>query len=276
VRAEKYSINAVNHILSRELNVIHQTAIIEPGAVIGTNVSIGPWSYIGSEVILGDDCQIGSHVVLKGPSKIGKGNKFFQFASIGEDCQDLKYAGEATELVIGDFNIFRECCTIHRGTVQDQGITRIGSHNLFMAYTHVAHDCVVGNHCILANNGSIAGHVLIGDHAILGGLSGVHQFCQIGAHSFIAATSLVVKDVPPFVMASGNSAKPFGLNSEGLKRRGYTAETITAIKRAYKLLYRSGLTVDEALTQMTELAEQYSDVQQFAEFARQSNRGIIR
>jgi UDP-N-acetylglucosamine acyltransferase len=256
--------------------VIHETAIIEPGAVIGENVSIGPWSYIGSDVVIGDDCEIASHVVIKGPSKIGKGNRFFQFASIGEDCQDLKYKGEATELVIGDYNTFRECCTVHRGTVQDNGITRIGSHNLFMAYTHVAHDCVVGNRCILANNASIAGHVHVGDYAILGGMSGVHQFCHIGAHSFVAATSLVVKDVPPYVMAAGNNAKPYGLNTEGLKRRGFEKETVSAIKQAYKLVYRSGNTVEQAMNAMQPLIEEYSEVAQFAEFIQQASRGIIR
>ncbi len=256
--------------------MIHNSVIIEPGATIGKNVSIGPWTVIGKDVVIGDNCEISSHVVIKGPTKMGSGNRIFQFASIGEDCQDLKYAGEATELVIGDNNIFRECCTVHRGTVQDQGITKIGSHNLFMAYTHIAHDCVVGDRCILANNASIAGHVHVGDHAILGGMSGVHQFCHIGAHSFIAATSLVTKDVPPYVMASGNGAKPFGLNSEGLKRRGFTSETISAIKRAYKLLYRSGLTVDEARNQMTELAEDFNEVSEFSTFVANSSRGIIR
>jgi len=258
------------------INVIHQTAIIEPGAIIGNNVSIGPWSYIGPNVTVGDECIIGPHVVIKGPSRIGKGNKFFQFASIGEDCQDLKYAGEATELEIGDYNIFRECCTVHRGTIQDQGITKIGSHNLFMAYTHVAHDCVIADHCILANNASIAGHVHLGDYVIMGGMSGVHQFCHVGAHSFIAATSLVIKDIPPYVMASGNTAKPYGLNSEGLKRRGFNNDTIIAIKRAYKLLYRNGFTIDEAIEQMTELQQSHAQVALFVAFVQASSRGIIR
>jgi len=256
--------------------MIHESVIIETGATIGKNVSIGPWTYIGKDVVIGDKCEISSHVVIKGPSVIGSGNRIFQFASIGEDCQDLKYNGEATELVIGDNNIFRESCTIHRGTIQDKGITKIGSNNLFMAYTHVAHDCIVGDNCIFANNASIAGHVHVGSHAILGGMSGIHQFCHIGAHSFIAATSLVTKDVPPYVMASGNGAKPFGLNSEGLKRRGFSAEAISAIKRAYKLLYRSGLTVEEARQQMALLAEDYNEVLTFSEFVANSSRGIIR
>ncbi|MCO4799382.1 MAG: acyl-ACP--UDP-N-acetylglucosamine O-acyltransferase, partial [Colwelliaceae bacterium] len=175
--------------------MIHEQAIIEDGAIIGDNVTIGPWTYVSKNVVIGDNCHISANVVINGPTKIGKGNRIFQFASIGEDCQDLKYAGEATELIIGDNNVFRESCTIHRGTIQDQGITQIGNNNLFMAYTHVAHDCMVGNNCILANNASIAGHVHVGDYAILGGMTGVHQFCHIGAHSFIAATSLILKDV---------------------------------------------------------------------------------
>lgn len=256
--------------------MIHPQAIIEPGAVIGENVTIGPWTYIAANVEIGDNCHIGPNVVVNGPTKMGKGNRIFQFASIGEDCQDLKYNDEPTELIIGDNNTFRESCTVHRGTIQDEGKTIIGSNNLFMAYTHVAHDCVVGNNCILANNASIAGHVHVGDHAILGGQSGVHQFCKIGAHSFVAATSLILKDVPPYVMASGNVAKPYGLNSEGLKRRGFSSDTIRLIKRAYRKIYRDGLTVEDATAS---LVEEYSDVvevQQFVEFIRNSDRGIIR
>jgi len=214
--------------------------------------------------------------VINGPTKMGKGNRIFQFASIGEDCQDLKYAGEETELIIGDNNVFRESCTVHRGTIQDEGITKIGSNNLFMAYTHVAHDCVVGNNCILANNASIAGHVHVGDFAILGGMSGVHQFCHIGAHSFVAATSLILKDVPPYVMASGNAAKPFGLNSEGLKRRGFSSETVRAIKQAYRKVYRQGLTVEEALTDIEANITASDELAVFTDFIKSSNRGIIR
>ncbi|MCH2057178.1 MAG: acyl-ACP--UDP-N-acetylglucosamine O-acyltransferase [Thalassotalea sp.] len=256
--------------------MIHEQAIIEPGAQIGKNVSIGPWTYIGKDVVIGDDCDIRSNVVIKGPTKIGKGNTIYQFATIGEDCQDLKYDGEPTELIIGDNNTFRECCTIHRGTIQDDSLTKIGSNNLFMAYTHVAHDCIVGSHCIMANNASIAGHVHVGDWAILGGMVGVHQFCKIGDHAFIAANSLVLKDAPPYVMASGHGASPFGLNSEGLKRRGFEKDAILAIRRAYKALYRQGLKVDEALAEIAPMAEQYPEVQVFAEFIKSSNRGIIR
>lgn len=256
--------------------MIHQQAIIEEGAVIGKNVTIGPWTYIGKNVVIGDDCHISANVVINGPTRIGKGNRIFQFASVGEDCQDLKYDGEPTELVIGDNNVFRECCTIHRGTIQDQGITQIGNNNLFMAYTHVAHDCVVGSHCILANNASIAGHVHVGDYAILGGMSGVHQFCHIGAHSFVGATSLVLKDIPPYVMASGNSAKPFGLNSEGLKRRGFTKEAIRDIKQAYRSVYRQSLTVDDALAAIKDKNLSGEEVTMFTDFIRSSSRGIIR
>jgi len=256
--------------------MIHPQAIIETGAQIGENVSIGPWTYIGKDVVIGDNCQINSHVVIKGPTRIGKSNRFFQFGSIGEECQDLKYDGEPTELVIGDNNTFREGCTIHRGTIQDNSLTQIGSHNLFMAYTHVAHDCIVGNHCIMANNASIAGHVKLGDYVIIGGMSGVHQFCHIGSHSFIAANSLVQKDVPAYVMASGHMAKPFGLNSEGLKRRGFDKETIANIKRAYKQVYRKGLTVEEAIESVKLLAEQTPEVNIFTDIVINSSRGIIR
>lgn len=256
--------------------MIHSQAIIEPGAVIGENVSIGPWTYIASNVVIGDNCEISSHVVINGPTRLGKGNRILQFASIGEDCQDLKYAGEPTELVIGDNNTFRESCTIHRGTIQDNSITQIGSNNLFMAYTHVAHDCVVGSHCIFANNASIAGHVHVGDHAIIGGMVGVHQFCRIGAHSFIAGNALILKDVPAYVMASGQPAKPFGLNSEGLKRRGFSKETLLTIKRAYKVMYRQGFSVDEALKVISEMPAQSPELQLFCDSIKESNRGIIR
>lgn len=256
--------------------MIHPSAVIEAGAVIGNNVRIGPFSYIGAGVILGDDCIVESHVVIKGPSKIGKGNHFFQFASIGEACQDKKYKNEPTELHIGDFNVFREGCTVHRGTIQDQGLTSIGSHNLFMNYTHVAHDCVIGSNVIFANGASTAGHCHVGDWVIIGGMSGVHQFCHIGEHSFIGGGSIVVKDVPPFVMAHGSHAVPNGINSEGLKRRGFSADAILEIRRAYKVLYRQGLTVNEALAALTEKAEQWPEIKCFTDFIQNSQRGIVR
>jgi UDP-N-acetylglucosamine acyltransferase len=256
--------------------MIHPQAIIEPGAVIGENVSIGPWTHIAANVVIGDNCEISSHVVINGPTRLGSGNRIFQFEIIGEDCQDLKYSDEPTELIIGDNNTFRESCTIHRGTIQDNSLTQIGSNNLFMAYTHVAHDCIVGNHCIFANNASIAGHVHVGDYAIIGGMVGVHQFCHIGAHSFIAGNTLVLKDIPAYVMASGQPAKPFGLNSEGLKRRGFAKETIVAIKRAYKLIYRKGLSVEDALNSIDEMQEHSEELALFSSSIKASNRGIIR
>ncbi len=255
---------------------IHAQAIVEDGAVVGKNTKIGPWTYVAANVVIGDDCDIHAHVVINGPTTLGKGNKIFQFASIGEDCQDLKYAGEATELIIGDNNVFRESCTIHRGTIQDNSLTQIGNNNLFMAYTHVAHDCVVGDHCILANNASIAGHVHVGNHAILGGMSGVHQFCHLGEHCFIAANALVLKDVPPYLMASGQPAKPYGLNSEGLKRRGFSKETLLTIKRAYKSVFRSGLTVDDVIATHQEQCQQVPELAKFIHFIQHSARGIIR
>lgn len=256
--------------------MIHPQAIIEPGATLGKNVSVGPWSYIGNDVVIGDNCVIHSHVVIKGPTTIGQGNTFFQFGSIGEECQDLKYDGEPTKLVIGDNNTFRECCTVHRGTIQDQSLTQIGSNNLFMAYTHVAHDCMVGNNCILANNASIAGHVHVGNFVILGGMTGVHQFCHIGDHSFVAANSLVLKDVPPYVMASGHGASPFGLNVEGLKRRGFDKQVVRNIRQAYKVLYRQELTLEQALREMEAMVSETPEIQVFVDFIKQSSRGIIR
>jgi len=256
--------------------MIHPQAIIEHGAVIGKNVTVGPWTYIASNVVIGDNCVISANVVINGPTKIGHGNRIFQFASIGEECQDLKYAGEPTELIIGDNNTFRECCTIHRGTIQDNSLTQIGSNNLFMAYSHVAHDCIVGNNCIMANNASIAGHVRVGNHVIIGGMSGVHQFCHIGDHSFVAANALVLKDIPAYVMASGHPAKPFGLNSEGLKRRGFTSDIIISIKRAYKSVYRKKLSVEAALTEIEQQADSSPALTIFTDSVKNSTRGIIR
>ncbi|MEC4727058.1 acyl-ACP--UDP-N-acetylglucosamine O-acyltransferase [Shewanella sp. D64] len=255
--------------------MIDKLAYIHPDAKIGNNVTIGPWTYIGANVEIGDDCWLSSHVVVKGPTVIGKGNRIFQFASVGEDCQDKKYAGEPTRLIMGDNNIIRESVTIHRGTTQDKGETRIGSNNLFMAYVHIAHDCVVGNNVIMSNNASIAGHVHVGDWAILGGLTGVHQFVHIGAHAFTAGYSLILQDVPPFVMASGQPAIPRGLNSEGMKRRGFSKESQMAVRRAYKTLYRKGHTVEEALVALAEESDD-EQVKLLIDFVSSSNRGIIR
>lgn len=253
--------------------MIHETAIISPGAKIGKNVSIGPWTYVGPDVEIGDDCVIHSHVVIKGPSKIGKGNQFYQFSTIGEDTPDKKYDGEKTWLEMGDNNIVRENVTIHRGTVQDKGVTKIGDNNLLMAYVHIAHDCVVGNNTIFANNASLAGHVHVDDWVILAGMVGVHQFCRLGAHSFIGLDTIVLKDVPPYVMAQGSTAEPKGINSEGLKRRGFSSDQILDIKRAYKEVYRKGNTLEEALTKLDQDKDHVAIMKSFIEG---TNRGIIR
>lgn len=254
--------------------MIHETAIVSEHARLGANVTVGPWSVIGPDVEIGDDTVINSHVVIKGPTRIGSGNRIFQFSSVGEDCQDKKYAGEPTELVIGDNNVIRECVTIHRGTVQDNSLTSIGSNNLLMAYVHVAHDCIVGNNNILANAVTLAGHVVVGDWVILGGFTGVHQFCHIGSHAFAAVNSVVVQDIPPYVMAQGHNAVPRTINSEGLKRRGFSKDQIMNLRRAYKILYRQGLTVDEAVEKLT--AMQAEEIEPLIEFVQQSARGIIR
>ncbi|MCV2885001.1 acyl-ACP--UDP-N-acetylglucosamine O-acyltransferase [Aestuariibacter sp. AA17] len=256
--------------------MIHQTAIIHPSAKLADNVKIGPYSIIGADVEIGEGTVIESHVVVKGITKIGKNNHFYQFCSVGEDCQDKKYAGEPTRLEIGDRNIFREACTVHRGTVQDESLTKIGSDNLFMAYAHIAHDCMVGDHNILANNATLAGHVHIGDHVILGGLTAVHQFCKIGSHSFCGGGSVVLRDIPPYVMVGGVNNTPHGINSEGLRRRGFEKDTIMAIRRAYKVLYRNGNRAEEAVEKMREMVEATPEVGLLAEFVASSQRGIVR
>ncbi|SFM16538.1 acyl-ACP--UDP-N-acetylglucosamine O-acyltransferase [Marinobacter zhejiangensis] len=255
---------------------VHPQAIVDPSAKLADGVTVGPWSYIGPGVEIGEGTEIMSHVVVKGPTVIGRNNRIFQFSSVGEECQDKKYAGEPTTLVIGDDNVIRENCTIHRGTVQDQGETRIGSGNLLMAYVHVAHDCVVGDNTILANCATLAGHVSVGDWAILGGGTMVHQFCKIGAHSMSAGGSIVLKDIPAYVMASGQSAEPFGMNVEGLKRRGFSKEALLALRRAYKVIYRQGLTTEQAIEA---LEADFSDVPEVApliDSLRGTHRGIIR
>lgn len=256
--------------------MIHQSAIIDPKASLGNSVSVGPYSVIGPDVEIGDNTIIGPHVVIKGPTAIGSGNRFFQFGSIGEDCQDKKYDGEPTRLEIGDNNVFRECVTVHRGTVQDAGLTKIGSDNLLMAYVHVAHDCMIGNHNILANNASVAGHVHMGDWVILGGMTGVHQFCHIGSHSFSGAGSILVKDLPPYVMVGGDKVAPFGINKEGLKRRGFSQNAILQINRAYKVLYRQKKNAEEAVEVLREMAKITPELNILADFVANSPRGIIR
>ena len=256
--------------------MIHSSAIIDPSARLADDVEVGPWTVIGPQVEIGSGTKINSHVVIKGPTKIGSGNHIFQFASIGEDCQDKKYNGEPTELLIGNNNVFREGCTVHRGTVQDNSVTIIGSDNLFMANVHIAHDCVVGNDNILANNCAIAGHVKMGDNIILGGFTAVHQFCVIGSHSMCGAGTVVLKDIPAFVMSNGNSAQPHGINAEGLRRRGFSVEAIQQIKRAYKIIYRQGLKLDQAIEQLDLMVSETPEIQLLTGSLKASTRGIIR
>jgi len=256
--------------------LIHPSAIIDPSAVIADGVSVGPWTIIGPDVTIDKGTKIASHVVIKGACKIGKNNQIFQFCSIGEDCQDKKYAGEKTYLEIGDDNVFRESCTIHRGTVQDNSITKIGSRNLFMVNVHVAHDCIIGNDVIMANNSAAAGHVVIGDRAILGGFSAIHQFCHIGAFVMCGAGTVILKDIPAFVMSNGNPAKPHGINAEGLKRLGHSSATVLNIKRAYKIVFRQQLTLEEAVDKLSVMAVQTPEIQVLIDSLNQSTRGIIR
>ncbi|RDV24409.1 acyl-ACP--UDP-N-acetylglucosamine O-acyltransferase [Alteromonas aestuariivivens] len=256
--------------------MIHSSAVISEKAVLGKNVTVGPFCVIGDDVTLGDGCVLESHVVIKGPSKIGRNNHFYQFTSIGEDCQDKKYAGERTELIVGDDNVFREGVTVHRGTVQDESVTVIGSRNWIMVNAHIAHDCVLGDDIILANNVAVAGHVHIDNFAIVGGAVGIHQFCKVGAHAFLGAGGIILRDVPPFVMVSGHDHTPKGINSEGLKRRGFDSKTIMAIKRAYKVIYRDGNTVEEAIAALNGAEEVLPEVRLMAEFLAKAQRGIIR
>ncbi|AJI95662.1 acyl-[acyl-carrier-protein]-UDP-N-acetylglucosamine O-acyltransferase [Yersinia ruckeri] len=255
---------------------IHPSAIIEEGAVIGANVHIGPFCYVGSQVEIGEGTVLKSHIVVNGVTKIGRDNEIYQFASIGEANQDLKYAGEPTRVEIGDRNRIRESVTIHRGTVQGTGLTKVGSDNLLMINAHIAHDCIIGDRCIFANNATLGGHVEVDDYAIIGGMTAVHQFCVIGAHVMVGGCSGVAQDVPPFVIAQGNHATPFGINIEGLKRRGFDKESLHAIRNAYKLLYRSGRTLDEVKPEIAEIAEQHPAVKPFSDFFARSTRGIIR
>lgn len=254
--------------------MIDKTAIIDPTARIANNVAIGPYSVIGPNVEIGEGTWIGPHVVINGPTKIGRDNKIYQFASIGEVTQDLKYAGEPTYLEIGDRNVIREFCTFNRGSAQDKSLTKIGNDNLFMAYVHIAHDCVVGNHVVFSNNASLAGHVTVEDHVILGGFSGVFQFCRVGAHAFVSTNSVVIKDVPPFVKVSGYYAKPYGLNSVGLQRRGFTETVLTELRQAYKIIYRNGLTVAKALEELQKLTS--PEIKNLIQFIETSNSGIVR
>ncbi|BFM06186.1 acyl-ACP--UDP-N-acetylglucosamine O-acyltransferase [Halioxenophilus aromaticivorans] len=239
-------------------------------------VSVGPWSIIGPDVTLGEGTVVESHVVVKGPTTIGKNNRIFQFSSVGEDTPDLKYKGEPTTLVIGDNNVIREGVTIHRGTVTGRSETRIGDNNLIMAYAHIGHDSVVGNNCILVNNAALAGHVNVGNWAILSGFTLVHQFCYIGAHSFTGMGSVIGKDVPAYIMVNGSPAAAKSINKEGLRRRNFSKEEIAAISTGYKVIYRRGLTTDEALVELASLAQQYDCIQPLIHSLQSASRGIVR
>ena len=254
---------------------IHPTALVAPGAELADDVEIGAFSVIGEHVKIGAGTTVGHHAVITGHTTIGQRNRIWHFVSLGEAPQDKKYAGEPTRLVVGDDNVVREFCTFNTGTAQDRYETTIGSHNWIMAYVHIAHDCVVGDHTIFANNASLAGHVEVGDWAILGGFTGAHQFVKIGAHVMTGISSVIFKDIPPFVMAAGQPAAPHGLNSEGLKRRGFSKETLAVLKRAYKTLYREGLTVAEAAVRL-EADRAHPEIAQLIEFLEHSERGIIR
>ncbi|MDW3095203.1 MAG: acyl-ACP--UDP-N-acetylglucosamine O-acyltransferase [Gammaproteobacteria bacterium] len=255
---------------------IHPTAIIDPSSKVAAGVSVGPYTVIGPGVEIGANTTIGPHVVIQGPTKIGEENTIFQFSSIGEIPQDKKFAGEDSQLIIGNNNTIREFCTINRGTHADQGSTIIGNDNWIMAYVHIAHDCVIGDRTIFSNGASIAGHVIVDDYAVLGGFTLVHQFCHIGAHSFCGMGSALNKDLPPYMMASGNLAKAFGLNKEGLRRREFSEDVIHALHQAYKALIVSKNSRVEQFEKVKDIAEEYSEVREFVKFIENSQRGTVR
>lgn len=260
--------------------MIDARAIIDPSVKIGRNVQIGPYSIVGPQVEIGDDTWIGPHVVIQGPTRIGRNNQIFQFASVGEQPQDKSYKKEdGTQLEIGDYNTIREYCTLNRGTTKDKGITKLGSHNWLMANTHVAHDCIIGDHNIFANNSALAGHVTIGNHIVFGGFTGIHQFCTIGDYSFFGRAALITQDVPPYLLIAGSEGRArqvFGLNLVGLKRHQFSEEVINALKKAYRTVYRQKLPLEEAIEQLKELAEEHREVKTFVEFVQNSKRGIVR
>ena len=255
---------------------IHSTAIVSDSAVLADDVELGAYCVIGNEVVVEAGCRIGSHVVINGPTRIGRSNRIYQFCSLGDDPQDKKYAGEPTRLEIGNNNTIREFCTISRGTVQDQGLTTIGNDNWIMAYVHIAHDCRIGNQCIFANNATLAGHVHVDDWAIFGGFTGAHQFCRVGAHSFLGMYAGTSRDVPAYTMISGQPPSPKGINSEGLKRRGFSAEQIRNIRDAYRVVYRSGLKLTEAIAELEGQMADLPELEVFVKSLKSSERGIIR
>lgn len=256
--------------------MIHPSAVVHPDAKIGNNVEIGPWSVVGANVEIGENTWIGPHVVINGPTKIGANNKIYQFTSVGEDPQDNTYKGEETWLVVGENNVIREFCTIHRGTPKGRGKTTIGSDNLFMAYTHIAHDCQIGDNTTFTNNATLAGHVTVEDFAIIGSFSAVHQFCHIGAHSFVARATMVPKDVLPYTLISGYDATSYGLNSRGLSRRGFSTEVISSLKQAYKIIFRQGNTVEQALERLQEMLPNCPEIELLIMGLQRAERGIVR
>jgi UDP-N-acetylglucosamine acyltransferase len=258
------------------LILIDPTSIIDKRAELAGDVSVGPYSVIGPDVKIGSGTVIGSHVVIKGPTSIGKDNRIFQFSSIGEDPQDKKYAAEITRLEIGDRNTIREFATMHRGTQQDQSVTKIGNDNLFMAYTHVAHDCIIGDHVVMANGASLAGHVSLNSHAILGGFTLVHQFTKIGQYSFAAMGSAITQDVPPFVMVGGKPTRPHGINAVGMERNGFSSEDIRLIRKAYKIVYKMNLRLEDAIEEMLKLDGNNVNLSELVGFLRHVSRGILR
>jgi UDP-N-acetylglucosamine acyltransferase len=255
---------------------IHPTAIISPEATLAEGVEIGPYSIIGPDVHIGKNTVVGPHVVIESQTDIGEGNRISQFTSIGGPPQDLKYKGEPTRVKIGNFNLIKEYVTINRATIHDIGVTMIGDHNLLMAYCHVAHNCKLGNHVVMANVANLAGHIHVEDHAIIGGMTGIHQFTRIGAHCIIGGASAVTKDIPPFVTASGNFAKLYGLNLIGLKRRGFSEETIAALKETYRIIFRSSMLLADAIQKVEQEVADFPEIRQFIEFIRKSERGVCR
>ncbi len=258
------------------MTTIHATAVVHPQARLAADVRVGPYTVIDAQVELEAGCVVGAHVVLTGRTKIGRDNRIFPFSSVGDEPQDKKYKGEDTALEIGDGNTIREFCSLNRGTVQDAGVTRIGNGNLFMAYCHVAHDCVIGDQTVFANNTQLGGHVHVGDYAVLGGFTGVHQFCHVGAHCMTSVGSAVLQDLPPYVLAQGDPAKPHGINSRGLRRRGFSDAAVLNIKRAFKTLYRNGLLLDEAKARLAALVPAQPELKILLDFIERSTRGIMR
>ena len=255
--------------------MIDSRAVVHPDARVANDVQIGPFAVIGAHVEIDSGSNIHAHAVIKGPTKIGRNNIIFQFASVGEDCQDMKYAGESTQLVIGDGNIIREGATIHRGTIQDTGVTRIGNNNMIMAYVHIAHDCVIGDECVFANNATLGGHVKVGNYVLLGGHAAAHQFCSLGPYSMLAGGTMVTKDVPAYVLVAGHPPRARGMNFEGLRRKGWSRETISVLRKAYRIIYREGYLVREAVVKLEILAKDYPELKVLVASLQHSKRGII-